>query len=131
MEKRKIGGEFVKKFFHDEKQREVDWPNSKTEFIRMVDSGGYKIDGLEFKVSWESICGSAWRGESLKHQGNPPMTPEAKEKAKEQRKQSTTIFKGFSSLPKEDHLALILKLEAAGHDCSLLRSGYSHPPKSA
>jgi hypothetical protein len=129
MKTRKIGGKFVEKIFGDFKERALEWPTTKDEFLAMLAKGSYRIDGKEFKIDWEKASASCWRGESLQHQGADPMNEEEKAKAKEERKNLKAKGSFLGSLPPADQLALIAKAEAAGSDCSAIRSALKLPPK--
>jgi hypothetical protein len=129
MKIRKIGGKFVEKIFGDSKERSLEWPTTEAEFLSMMKKGFYQIDGKQFKLDWEKACGSCWRGESLQHQGAEPQTDEEKAKAKEERKSVKTKGSFISALPPEDQLAMIIKAESAGSDCSAIRAALKLPPK--
>jgi hypothetical protein len=96
METHKIKGNFCKKYWNDEKERQISFPSTLAELGILAKAGALKVDGKDFKVSEDALCQWAYRGFSLQHQGAEPMTEEEKGKAKQKRKAASTIVNSFA-----------------------------------
>lgn len=129
METHKIKGNFCKKYWNDEKERNISFPSTLAEFSALAKAGKLTVDGKDFKLGESSLCQWAYRGFSLQHQGAEPMSEDEKIKAKEERKSVKTKGSFISALSPEDQLAMIIKAESAGSDCSAIRAALKLPPK--
>ena len=104
MKTHKISGGFVKKYFPelvtlDASGKEnvptlnVEWPETKQELNSLLNAGKYVIEGKEFPIDVAGLCSSAWRGESLSHQGGGTLTEEEKQARKADRADERAVIK--------------------------------------
>ncbi len=120
METHKIKGNFCKKYFGDEKEREISFPSTLAEMAQIIKSGVILVQGKSFKLSEAQICQWAYRGFSLQHQGAEPMSEEEKKVAKEKRAAGNSVVKQFAGMDREKQDAILAALKAAGHDISAM-----------
>jgi hypothetical protein len=91
----KIKGGFLKKFFptlDPEKAIEVQFPGDMKELNQLVRDGKLTINGVDFPIDAETVCGDAWRGFSLQHQGAAGLSEEEKaERALDRKAERDTL----------------------------------------
>ncbi len=120
METHKIKGNFCKKYWSDEKERNISFPSTLAELSALANAGKLMVDGKEFKLDGSQICQWAYRGFSLQHQGAEPMNEEEKKVAKEKRAAGNSVVKQFAGMDRDKQEAILAALKAAGHDVSAM-----------
>ena len=96
MEDHKIKGNFVKKFFPDlaeDTTLVVSFPSKIAELRDLAKEGKIVVEGRDFPIDEEAICGWAYRGFSLQHQGGEILTDEQKAERKADRQDKAAILK--------------------------------------
>ena len=128
METHKIKGNFCKKYWNDEKEREISFPSTLAELSALAKSGELKVDGKAFKLNEAALCQWTYRGFSLQHQGAEPMSEDEKKAAKEKRAAGSSIVKQFAGMERAKQEGILATLKAAGHDVSALEKLLSPSP---
>jgi hypothetical protein len=116
-----VAGNFCKKYWNDEKGREINFPSTLAELSALAKAGKLIVDGKEFKLDESSLCQWAYRGFSLQHQGAEPMNEEEKKASKEKRAAGNSVVKQFASMERDKQDAILAALAAAGHDISAMK----------